>query len=44
MTFIDDENLLITEKSGRLLKVNIANGEKIEIGHELNIFTFLKKV
>ena len=23
MTFIDDENLLITEKSGRLLKINI---------------------
>ena len=39
MAFIDDKNLLITEKSGRLLKVNIANGEKIEIGHELNIFT-----
>tara|TARA_B100001123_G_scaffold86756_1_gene99675 strand:+ start:676 stop:1830 length:1155 start_codon:yes stop_codon:yes gene_type:complete len=39
MSFIDDENLLITEKNGRLLKVNIVNGKQIEIGHELNIFT-----
>tara|TARA_Y100000590_G_scaffold161408_1_gene185078 strand:- start:488 stop:1645 length:1158 start_codon:yes stop_codon:yes gene_type:complete len=39
MTFIDDKNLLITEKSGRLLKVSISTGEKIEIDHELNIFT-----
>ena len=39
MTFIDNENLLITEKSGRLLKINISTGEREEIGHELNIFT-----
>ena len=39
MTFIDDENLLITEKSGRLLKINISTGEQFEISHELNIFT-----
>ena len=39
MTFIDDENLLITEKSGRLLKVNISTGEHFEINHELDIFT-----
>ena len=38
ITFIDDKNLLITEKGGRLLKVNISTGEKIEIDHELNIF------
>ena len=39
MTFIDDENLLITEKNGRLLKVNIITGEQENISHELNIFT-----
>ena len=39
MTFIDDENLLITEKSGRLLKVNISTGEHFEINLELDIFT-----
>ena len=31
MTFIDDENLLITEKSGGLLKVNITNGNKTNV-------------
>ena len=31
MSFIDDENLLITEKNGRLLKVNISTGEHFEI-------------
>ena len=39
MTFIDEENFLITEKNGRLLKTNISNGEKIEISHDLNILT-----
>ena len=39
MTFIDDENLLITEKNGRLLKVNIITWEQENISHELNIFT-----
>ena len=39
MTFIDDENLLITEKSGRLLKINISTGEQFEISHELNVLT-----
>ena len=39
MTFIDEENFLITEKNGRLLKINISNGEKIEISHDLNILT-----
>ena len=28
MTFIDEKNLLITEKNGRLLKVNTQSGEK----------------
>ena len=39
MTFIDEDNFLITEKSGRLLKINISTGEQFEISHELNIFT-----
>ena len=39
MTFIDEENFLITEKNGRLLKTNISNREQIEISHDLNILT-----
>ena len=39
MTFIDDENLLITEKNGRLIKINTFTGKQFEISHELNIFT-----
>jgi len=39
MTFIDNENLLITQKNGELLKVNISNGKQIEISHDLNILT-----
>ena len=38
ITFIDDTNLLITEKNGKLLKININNGESVEISHELDIF------
>ncbi|MBD42268.1 MAG: glucose dehydrogenase [Pelagibacteraceae bacterium] len=39
MTFIDDENFLITEKTGKLFKLNINTGSKTEIIHELNIHT-----
>ena len=39
MTFIDEENLLITEKSGRLLKINISTREQFVINHELNLLT-----
>ena len=36
MTFIDDENLLITEKkSGRLVKINISTGEQFNIVHNV---------
>ena len=35
MTFIDDHSLLITEKSGGILKVNTITGEKIRIKHNL---------
>ena len=39
MTFFDEENFLITEKTGRLLKININTGSKVEISHKLNIHT-----
>jgi quinoprotein glucose dehydrogenase len=35
MTFIDNENLLITEKNGRLLEVNINSGKVTEISHNI---------
>ena len=46
MTFIDKENLLVTEKNGRLLKINIKNGIKKEISHEIQSIKFknVKKV
>ena len=37
MTFIDDENLLITEKSGRLVKINISTREQFNVRHNLNV-------
>ena len=41
MTFIDDENLLITEKkSGRLVKINISTGEQFNIVHNLKILSY----
>ena len=40
MTFIDDEYLLITEKSGRLVKINILTGKQINIVHDLNILAY----
>mgnify|MGYP001337374472 FL=1 len=46
MTFIDKENLLVTEKNGRLLKINIKNGIKKEISHEIQSIRFknVKKI
>ncbi len=35
MTFIDNENLLITEKNGRLLRVNVNSGNIDEISHNI---------
>ena len=40
MTFIDKEHLLITEKNGRLLKINIKTGFKKEIKHEIQSIKF----
>ena len=37
MTFVDDENLLVTEQNGNLFKININNEEKIKISHNLKI-------
>jgi len=36
MTFIDDHSLLITEKNGRILKVNTINGSIVTIKHNIN--------
>ena len=37
MTFLDQENLLITEKGGRLLKINTKSGEITTISHNIPI-------
>jgi aldose sugar dehydrogenase len=37
LSFITDENILITEKSGNLLKINLANKKTIKLTHNLNI-------
>ena len=38
LSFIDDENILITEKSGNLLKVNLTNNKINKLTHNLNIY------
>ena len=40
MTFIDEENLLVTEKNGRLFKINVKNGIKKEIKLEVQSIRF----
>ena len=40
MTFINDDNLLITEKTGEILRINMKTGEKHSIDHELNFFYY----
>ena len=40
MTFIDEENLLVTEKNGKLFKINVLSGKKIEVNHNLNILHY----
>ena len=46
MTFVDKENLLVTEKNGKLFKINIKNGKKKEISHEIQSIKFknVKKI
>ncbi len=36
MTFVDDHSLLITEKSGRILKINTITGNITNIKHKIN--------
>ena len=40
MTFIDDINLVATEKDGRILKINTKNGEINSIKHKIPSLTF----
>ena len=40
ITFIDEENLLVTEKNGRLLKINVKTGIKKEIEHQIQNIKF----
>ena len=36
MTFLDDNNMLITEKNGRLIRINLNTKEKFEVKHNIN--------
>jgi quinoprotein glucose dehydrogenase len=36
MTFLDDYNMLITEKSGKIIRINLTTNEKFEIQHNIN--------
>ena len=40
MTFINDDNILITEKTGEIIRINMKTGEKHSIDHELNFFYY----
>ena len=40
MTFIDDDNLLVTEKTGEIIRIDIKTGEKYSIDHELDFFYY----
>ena len=37
MSFIDDENLLVTQKSGEILKINLATKEVVNLKHSLKV-------
>ena len=41
LTFLDKSNLLITEKNGGLFKINIENGEKEKIKHNIQHLPYL---
>ena len=43
MTFIDKQNLLITEKSGRIVKFNILSKELVDIEHSINYVKYRNK-
>ena len=40
MTFIDDNNLLITEKTGDIIQIDMSTGKKFSIDHELDFFYY----
>ena len=40
MSFIDKEHLLVTEKGGTLLKINVNSGEKMDISHNIQSIRF----
>ena len=40
MTFIDDDNLLITEKTGEIIRIDMKTGEKHSIDHDLDFFYY----
>jgi glucose/arabinose dehydrogenase len=40
ISFIDKEHLLVTEKGGTLLKINVNTGEKIDIAHNIQSIRF----
>ena len=37
MSFIDDENLLVTQKSGEILKINLTTNEVVNLKHSLKV-------
>ena len=41
LTFLDKNNLLVTEKNGGLFKINIKNGEKKKIKHNIQHLPYL---
>ena len=43
MTFVDEHNLLITEKSGKLLKFNVLTKELVNIEHSINVVKYKNK-
>lgn len=43
ITFINDEDLLVTEKNGKLIKINTKTGKKIEIKHDIQNVEYKKK-
>ena len=42
MTFINKNNLLITEKNGKIFRVNTSNGEKTLIHHDISSLKYFK--
>jgi len=40
MSFIDKEHLLVTEKDGTLLRINVNTGEKMDISHNIQSIRF----